>query len=420
MGLFVTLNFATVSVGVSFSGGEGKFSLSNFGPVLFVAAALLLARDLKVPRTVVLSLLVFNVCALGSYFFFLTTLGWSPNFVVLAFQNVELAFAWLLFAFAISRRQEFVSCVRLGIYLSLPVLAYFVAQDIAQGRLSFYFGMDDKSHASVILCCESFILIRYLRKPSDHIVALTLYVLSFLTVSRLPVFFAPALFLAGFQATGPGLARQILILAIGLILFVLMLNGEIIIKTFVVFDRLSSVAAVAGEGSTSAHLLLIKKACEIKLANAVSFFIGIGPGNFSKALIDFPVSIFDINAVDPSVVPYALEGRAPLHSTPFSFLIDYNFIVLAGLGVTLCKGLSKLVTKALWPELLIAIGFIGASTFYSFHNKPYFFLFVASFIALITVSQKTSSAVKEQQMSAPRGQPQLGPSSAGKLEVARR
>ena len=73
---------------------------------------------------------------------------------------------------------------------------------------------------------------------------------------------------------------------------------------------------IAGDNATSAHVLLIKSALEMKFDDFEAFFFGTGPGNFSKALTSFPIDIHQLESLDPLLVADARIGSdAPTGGT---------------------------------------------------------------------------------------------------------
>src|SRR6201999_2518241 len=108
-------------------------------------------------------------------------------------------------------------------------------------------------------------------------------------------------------------------------------------------DRVTSVDAVAGDDATSAHLMLIKAALEMKFDDLMALFFGTGPGNFSKALTSFPIDIKQLEALDPALVADARIGRAPMHSTPVSMLLDYNIVFFGVLLFLALRGARYLL-----------------------------------------------------------------------------
>src|SRR3569833_2327349 len=77
-GLLAFANFATCGLGQSVMGEEGKFSISNLGPLVFVvfAAPCFLADVKTIRKQTVAFFLLFNVCALVSFAFFMVRFGW--------------------------------------------------------------------------------------------------------------------------------------------------------------------------------------------------------------------------------------------------------------------------------------------------------------------------------------------------------
>ena len=412
LGFLVILNFMTASMGLPLAGEGGKFSASNITPVVFVLAAGLLffrARQ-HVDRRLVAAFLAFNLACCLSFVIFLLRYAWDPNFPVLLFQDVELVFCMLLWWFARENPEEFRSAVRTGIYCSIPVYVAFAFYDRHTEAPWFSFGMDDKSHSAVLMCCEAYVLIRFFGGKLDRLVALGLYVATYMTISRLPVFFLPALILASMR--GSRYAPAITIVATVAAAVLVATLGDTLSTIFVVYDRLSSVEMVTGSDSTAAHLVLLKTALKIKFSDPWAFIFGTGPGNFSKALSSFPVSIAEIEALDPQLVAFAREGRAPLHSMPLQILLDYTFVVFLLFVYYVLWALRWLLRRKVLPDTVFFLGFMASATFYSLHNKPYFYL-VAVTVAVLLVQAGEELAKQRSRRTRPDTDLILTPTPAG-------
>ncbi|MDB6087308.1 MAG: hypothetical protein JWN85_92 [Gammaproteobacteria bacterium] len=385
----VVMTFMTAGMGLPLLGEGGKFSASNIMPVVFTAIAAVFffrARN-AVDRRLLWSLLLFNVACFTSFVLFLARFAWDPNFFVLLFQDLSILFCVLLWWYADDNPAEFRRAVRAGIFWSLPVAAVFAWYDSHTGAPWLSFGMDDKSQAAVLMACEAYILIRFFGGKLDRVVGVGLYVATYLTVSRLPVFFLPAILLALMR--GSRYAAAITTVGVCLVVSALVIAGDAIKAIFGVYDRLASVEAVTDSGSTSAHLLLLKTALQIKFSDPMAFLFGIGPGNFSKALTSFPVSVAEIEAIDPQLVAFAREGKAPLHSMPMQILLDYTPVVFFLFVYFVLRVFRFLARRRNLADLTFFFGFLAASTFYSLHNKPYFYL-VATTAALLILQEVRS------------------------------
>jgi hypothetical protein len=155
--------------------------------------------------------------------------------------------------------------------------------------------------------------------------------------------------------------------------------------------------------------VLLKTALEIKFSDPWAFLFGIGPGNFSKALTSFPVSVAEIEALDPQLVAFAREGRAPLHSMPMQILLDYTPVVFLAFTFCMLRAFRFLVRRRNLADLTFFLGFLLASTFYSLHNKPYFYLVVTT--AAWLISQAGRSAEEADRRLDPDGELALAPTT---------
>ncbi len=388
LGLLALVNFATVGLGEYLDGENGKLAISNFSPVLFLVFALpsFLMIGKAVDRALVGFLLLFNALAWVSFAIFAARYGWKPNWLVLYFQVTEIVFVAMLIWYARRHQAEFISAAHWGTIVAAGIAAWSGYSQLrsgpgAAGALILTFGMDDKSQAAVLFCCQAFILVRYFGRPLDHLVAGLLTICSFLTLSRLPVAFLPVLLLAVARRSKWGAALAVLASVGVVVAFVLV--GDVMSAIFKVVDRISSVDAVAGDDATSAHLLLLEHALKMKFTDVPTFLFGAGPGNFSKALISFPIPHTELDSIDPALISEAHLGRAPMHSTPVSLLLDYNIVIFCILGYLLMRGFRALFRLQAFVEVIFFATLFAASMFYSLHNKPYLFLMVAT-IALLT------------------------------------
>jgi len=386
MSLLLFATFATAGLGTGLT-EDAKLSLSNIMPALFVLFGTLpfLAGRRHVRKDVIGLLLFFNISCALSFLVFLVRFGWSPNFPVLFFQDVEIVFCILLVLHARQSWDEFEAVVRAGVYAAAFVALFSGWREHNDPNDFVRFGMDDKSQGSVFLCCLAYLLIRFFRKPLDCALGLGLFVVSFLTVSRLPVLFAPAIMSALIgrsrfgRVLGPALVAG---LATTLVVY-----GDAVAKVFVVLDRLSSVQQVSGSDSTFAHLLLVQIAAAIKFSDPWALVLGIGPGNFSKALVTFaPPQTAEIARVDPLLMADAALGRAPLHSAVMQMLLDYNIVVFVILLYALSHAAIYLIRRRIYMDSLFFLCLLLAASFYSLHNKPYFFLLTTT-IALFAVQR---------------------------------
>jgi hypothetical protein len=393
LGLLTALCFATVTMGLPLTGEDGKLSVSNIPPALFVSAALVLflAQRQPLSRNVIRFFVAFNAAAMASFVIFQIRFGWEPNLVVLLFQNVQILFCLLLIWYARGHYEEFRRAVRAGIYCSALVIAYYGWSDLSAGEFISAFGMDDHSHAAVILTVEAYILLRYFGGATDLLLGLGLLVLSFLTLSRLPVFFLPAIFLVLLRRSP--ITAGVAAIGICVMAYFLLVAGDSIAQIFRVLNRVSSVEAISGEGSTTAHLYLLRSALQMKFSDLWTFVFGIGPGNFSKAITSLsPPAITQLEAVDPTLLIAARAGRAPLHSVPMQVLLDYNLALCLFFTYGVFRAADYLLRARSLIDVMFFFGLLGASTFYSLHNKPYFYLFVVTIAVFVTSEATTARA----------------------------
>lgn len=395
LALLLVVVFMTAGMGLPFV-EDGKLAVSNLTPFPFMTIALLFFFSSRKPIDARLAgfLLLFNLSCLASFAIFLVMYQWQPNFPVLLFEDVEILFCVLLWQFGSESPEAFRAAVKMGIIASIPVSVLYGLHDLHSGQFWFSDGMDDKSHGAVLLCCEAYILIRFFGSKLDRLTGGALYLASFLTISRLPVFFFPAIFLGLMRRSRLG--AMITLCAAVAAMYVVITAGNAVKDTFLVYNRLSSVQAIEGADSTESHLELLRAALEIKFTEPLAFVFGTGPGNFSKALSTIPAAEQRLEGLDPQLVTFARQGKAPLHSTPMQILLDYNLAIFLVFAFFLARALRFLILRRNMTDLAFACGFLLASTFYSLHNKPYFYLYVTT-IALLIVTELEALAYRTEE-----------------------
>lgn len=385
LALLLAVVFITAGMGRPFV-EEGKLALSNLTPLPFIAVAALFffSRTKSLDARLAWFLLLFNLSCLASFLIFLLKYEWRPNFPVLLFEDVEIAFCLLLWWFGNESPEAFRAAVKMGIIASIPVSAAYALHDLHGGSFGFADGMDDKSQGAVLLCCEAYVLIRFFGSKLGRLAGAALYLASFLTISRLPVFFFPAVLLGLMRRSRLG--ALLALCAAGAAMYMAVTAGDLVKDTFTVYNRLSSVQAITGADSTEAHLELLKSALEIKFTEPLAFVFGTGPDNFSEALSTMPSSAEKLEGLDPQLVAFARLGKAPLHSTPLQILLDYNIAIFLLFAFFLVRTFRFLILRRNMTDLAFACGFLLASSFYSLHNKPYFYLYLTT-IALLIVTE---------------------------------
>jgi hypothetical protein len=367
---------------------EGKLAMSNLTPLPFIAAAALLffSRRESIDAGLAWFVLLFNLSCLVSFLIFLVEYGWLPNLPVLLFEDVEIAFCLLLWWFGSESPEAFRAAVKMGILASIPVSVAYGLHDLHGGAFWFSDGMDDKSQGAVLLCSEAYVLIRFFGGKLGRLAGAALYVASFLTISRLPVFFLPAILLGLMRRSRLG--AVITLCAAGAAMYMAVAADNLVKDTFLVYNRLSSVQVIEGADSTGAHLELLKAALEIKFTQPLAFVFGTGPDNFSKALSMMPAAEEKLEGLDPQLVAFAQLGKAPLHSTPMQILLDYNIAIFLLFVFFLVRTFRFLILRRNMTDLAFACGFLLASSFYSLHNKPYFYLYLTTVALLIVIEQR--------------------------------
>jgi hypothetical protein len=316
---------------------------------------------------------------------------WTPNFPVLMFQDVEIVFCLLLVWFGRNHYEQFRRSVRSGIYWSLLPVAIYGLHDFAIHAWQWSFGMDDRSHTAVLFACEAYILIRLYGGKLDCMIACLLLGLTVMTVSRESLAFVPAIFIALFTRSRYGAALATVLIAAAIAAFVV--AGDALRDTFILVNRLSSFEAATG-GSTQAHVLLIQSGLAMKLSDIWCFLLGVGPGNYSNALTTFQIMLPEIRSYDPGIADGAQIGRAPMHSAPASLFLDMNILLFLLCLYFLARAIGYLIRTRSFLDLLFVMGLLGASTFYSVHNKPYIYLVVATLFVMIPVAREREREIE--------------------------
>nr|BFF20235.1 hypothetical protein GCM10025730_37560 [Promicromonospora thailandica] len=259
--------------------------------------------------------------------------------------------------------------------MALVLILVLLALDLASGTARRRLGFDDKSHASVALCFLAFATLRFSRSPLRIITSLVFFVVSLLTISRLPYLFAPTYLLAfvleyrniraraahAWQVYG---AHLLLLAAVAAPVVIAVRAGDY----FDSFRRLVESDDVTGR-STDAHLLLLQYAAELKIDSVANLLLGVTPGGFSEVTYRSGIDVSELAVTDPAAFEKFVLGDAPMHSAVGSVALEFPlWVALLFLTVSVVT-FVRLVQRREAVLWLYAAPLAVACLFYSSHNE---------------------------------------------------
>lgn len=369
-----------------------RLAVSNLAQVLGLLILLMGVPRLLRPKDVALWVLT-AAGTLVAAWAMLSIYGYEMQWQYCLFYGLTLL--WLLALLQLCRVPERARAVLRAAQLAIPIitvyLAAMLALDLATGDARRRLGFDDKSHASVYACVLAFAALRVLTTRWRLLIALGLFVISLLTISRLPFIFAPG-FLVAFvieyrkvrrEARTPIAVYGAHLLLLGAFIAPLVLAGNAA-EFFASFDRVFS-AGERTDASTQAHMLLLKYAAELKIDNIANAVFGVTPGGFSGVLTRSGVNVSEFAATDPRGYTRMLEGIAPMHSSTGTILLELPiWIGIAYLGLIVWCFAKLVHVRELVMALMIGSLFI-ATTFYSSVTELYFSVAIALALATIGI-----------------------------------
>lgn len=279
-----------------------------------------------------------------------------------------------------------------GLRRAIPVVLVLVlvllALDLASGTARRRLGFDDKSHASVALCFLAFATLRFSRSPLRIIGSLAFFVISLLTISRLPYLFAPAYLVAfvleyqrirshavhAWQVYGTHL---LLLTAVTAPVVIAVRAGDY----FGSFRRMFEQDDVTSR-STDAHLLLLDYAGQLKVDSVPNLLLGVTPGGFSEVTYRSGMDVSELAAIDPSAFEKFVLGEAPMHSAVGSVVLELPLwvaLLFLALSVVTFVRLVRRRETVMW---LYAGSLAVACLFYSSHNEVHYLVSWTALIAL--------------------------------------
>ncbi|MGI9822620.1 hypothetical protein [Agromyces sp. Marseille-Q5079] len=373
---------------------DGRFAVSNGAQILALIVLfasvpkLLRSRDIIFLFLGLAGVLLAAVLVSNSYNYRI-----APEFTA----YYALVAIWLVAVYRATKEHGATDALTRGFRWAIPIaLVYLVIQlgiDLGSGTDRRRLGFDDKSHASVYACFLAFASLRFLRGRLRLVISLAFFVMAFLTISRLPFVFAPVYVLAFLveyrkvraEARTPLDVYFAHLTLAGTILTPLVLAARAA-GFFRSFERVFDSGDFTN-ASTTAHLLLIQYAVELKLENLGNFLLGITPGGFAGVLYRSRIDVSQFASTDPPGYEKMMEGTAPMHSSLGSILLEFPiwvsvlYLVLVGWAVV------RLYRNREWVMLWFLIGFFAATLFYSSQTELYFCVAWTGIIAVAAHSR---------------------------------
>lgn len=368
----------------------GRFAVSNVAQV--VALVLIFVAHPRVlrPRDVGLFLLALGSVAAAAY-----AVSAQYGYVIRAEHTLFFGLfgLHLVAVYRMCRDHGNGAAVLEGLRKAIPITLVLVmvllALDLASGTARRRLGFDDKSHAAVALCFLAFASLRFLRSPLRIIVSLAFFIISLLTISRLPYVFAPAYLIAflleyrrirshaihAWQVYG---VHLVLLTAVAAPIATAVHAGSY----FDSFRRVFVQNDVTNR-SNDAHMLLIEYAGRLKVENVWNFLLGVTPGGFSGVTYRSGIDVSEFAAADPAGFRKFVLGEAPMHSTVGSVILEFPLwiaVAFYAFVVVMFVRLAQRQETAMW---LYAASLLVASVFYSSHNEVHY---ITTWTALIAVA----------------------------------
>lgn len=400
----------TVSVVVTVLGAllsykiQGRFALSNVAQivalVILIASSprLLRARDVILILLGLAGVLLAAIHVSNAYGYRI-----APEYTA----YYALVAIWLVAVFRACREHDAAEAIARGFRWAIPIaLVYLLLQlsiDISSGMDRRRLGFDDKSHASVYACFLAFASLRFLRGRLRLVISLAFFVMAFLTISRLPFVFAPVYVLAFLVEY-----RKVRVMArtpLDVYFAHLTLAGTILTPLILAaraagffrsFERVFDSGDFTN-ASTTAHLLLIQYAAELKFENLANLVLGVTPGGFAGVLSRSRIDVSEFASIDPPGFEKVLEGTAPMHSSLGSIILELPIWVSAAYLALVVWAIVRLIRNREWVMLWFLVGFFAATLFYSSQSELYFCVAWTGIIAVAARATPTPSGDPDRQ-----------------------
>jgi hypothetical protein len=369
-----------------------RLAVSNLAQILSLLILLTGVSRLLRPKDVALWVLT-AAGVLTAAWAMLDIYGYSIQWQYSLFYGLTLI--WVLALIQLCRAPEQAAAVLRAAQVAIPFIAVYLASmlalDLATGDDRRRLGFDDKSHASVYACVLAFAALRVLKTPWRLLIALALFVVSLLTISRLPFIFAPGFLIAFFieyrkvrhEAKSAIGVFGVHLLLIGAVAAPIALAGNAA-EFFLSFDRVFSSGGRT-DASTQAHLLLLQYAAELKFDNLANLLFGVTPGGFASVVVQSGIDVSAFAATDPRGYTRLLEGVAPMHSSTGTILLEFPlWIGLAYLGLMGWCVIKLFKVRETVMALMLGCLFI-ATTFYSSVTELYFSMAIVLALAAVGV-----------------------------------
>ncbi|MBC2931650.1 hypothetical protein [Nocardioides sp. zg-1228] len=352
------------------------FSVGNVGQAISLFLLLPAMRRLSQKDVLTLVVVVLGICVSP---LLLTARGTgSPNWLQIAF--FCLAALHVALAIRLAPHVDARSALRTPINLAAIFLAGTATFQYVTEPIPYYdFYYQDKSHAAVTAYGLAFLVMWANNGVSRFALAGAVYAASLLTASRLVALGAPLFLLAALLeyrrtrrlAMDPGRIYLHHLVLWSLPVVLVYVARSAISKTL--GARLQSFQ----DDSLAAHIELIRLAFELKLADVGILFFGVGPGGFASGLRDQGISLFFLGSRDPGAIQALRGDFAPIHSANASVLVEFPLWVALAFMVLWLGVLRRLWRQREWNILLMCLGLLLVTTFYSSHNEFFYWAFLS-------------------------------------------
>lgn len=376
----------------------GGFSVSNVGQVLSLALLLSAARLMRLSDMIVVCFLSASMVASATAGQVL--LNVEPKYAQIAFFSLGILQIAIVVRMAPLADRDWRDLLRVPVNAAAAVLLIAAAIDYTRAReatwLTLFF--QDKSHAAVVAYCLAFLVLSVNKSVARFALAGAVYGASIATASRLVALGAPMLMLAALfeyqrsrrQATGAvGVyVHHLVALTIPVALYQLWRSDIAQALT----ERLSYVGN-STDASLFSHFALIGAAWELKWTSATQVFLGAGPGGFAQATRAEGISLSDIASHDPGAIEAIYSGFAPIHSTNVSILAEFPIWFFVAFVWLWFRVLVGLIRRREYVLLLMGVGLLTVTSFYSSHNE-YFYFVLLSILCLVAFAEDRSPTQK--------------------------
>ncbi|WP_261819521.1 hypothetical protein [Nocardioides sp. OK12] len=372
----------------------GTFSAANLAQVVCLALLLPSARLLSmgdVARWFLVSASIVLAGSWGSW-----AHGIEPKWDQMVFFSLVVWQLSIIARLAPTLGVEWRGLLRRPVNIAAAVFLTLAALDYVRARetpwLTMFF--QDKSHAAVAAYLLPFLVLAVNASVGRFVVATAVYAASIATASRLVALGAPIFLLACLveyrrsrklaRGAGEVYLHHLALLALP-VGFYYIARSEL---AAALTERLGNLGA-ASDASLFAHFELIKAAWDLKWSTASQVFFGAGPGGFAPTAQAEGISLAGIAAHDPGAIAAINSGFAPIHSTNASILAEFPIWIFIGFVLLWWRIVRNLWRRRELTLLLLALGMLTVTTFYSSHNE-FFYAGLLSVLVLVAFNTPPS------------------------------